>query len=100
MFSAYLNTQSLSAAMIFTGIILAPVALATPAVQDLTDLRTVVDTAAKTIGDLSNPNRGWGFNIGNKAMGTADLLNNITNTVLQIKFQIDTNKVSAIAAVC
>ncbi|EAT89464.2 hypothetical protein SNOG_02733 [Parastagonospora nodorum SN15] len=92
MFSVYLNTQSLSAAMLFTGIILAPVALATPAVQDLNDLRTVVDAAAKTIGDPSNPNRGWGFNIGNKGMGTADLLNNITNTVLQIKFQIDTNK--------
>lgn len=87
--------------MLFTGIILAPVALATPAVQDLTDLRTVVDAAAKAIGEPNNPNRGWGFNIGNKGgMGTADLLNNITNTVLQIKFQIDTNKACDISANC
>jgi hypothetical protein len=80
--------------MLFTGIILAPMAIATPAVKDLADLRTVVSAAAGTIGDLNNPNRGWGFNIGKgDGMGTADLVNNITNTVLRTKFQIDTNMV-------
>lgn len=81
-------------AMFVTGIILAPAAAATPAVQDLVNMRAVINAASDTIGSLQNPNRGWGlFRIGSQ-MGTADLLNNITSTVLQSKFQIDTNKVS------
>ncbi|KAH6643941.1 hypothetical protein C7974DRAFT_299322 [Boeremia exigua] len=79
--------------MLVTGIILAPVAMATPAVQDLANLRAVIETTASTIGDLKNPNRGWGFfGSSNGQMSTADLINNITSTVLQSKFQIDTNK--------
>ena len=83
--------------MIVTGIILAPVAMATPAMQDLTDLRTVINAAANTIGDQNNPNRGFGFNLlgGSGQMGTADLVNNVTNTILRTKFQLDTNKVYA-----
>ncbi|KAF2819770.1 hypothetical protein CC86DRAFT_306266 [Ophiobolus disseminans] len=77
--------------MLVTGIILAPAAIATPAVQDLINLRTVVNAAANTIGDQKNPNRGWGFG-GGSGMGTADLVNNITTTVLRMKFEIDTNK--------
>lgn len=80
--------------MIVTGIILAHVAIATPAVQDLINLRTIVNAAAVTIADPNNPNKGWGF--GSSAggqMGTADLVNNITTTVLGIQFQDATNKV-------
>ncbi|KAF1916102.1 hypothetical protein BDU57DRAFT_573752 [Ampelomyces quisqualis] len=92
MFSVHTTLHSMFAAMLFTGIILAPVAIATPAVKDLADLRIVINAAAGTIGDTNNPNRGWGFNIGKgESMGTADLVNNITNTVLRMKFQIDTN---------
>jgi hypothetical protein len=79
--------------MLVTGIILAPAVMATPAVQDLTDLRTVINSAASTIGDLQNPNRGWGLFGSSSQMGTADLINNITSTILQSKFQVDTNKV-------
>jgi hypothetical protein len=80
--------------MLLTGIILAPTAIATPAVQDLINLRIVINAAASTIGDQNNPNRGWGFGRGGgSGMGTADLMNNITTTVLQMKFQMDTNKV-------
>ncbi|KAH7081699.1 hypothetical protein BKA63DRAFT_562236 [Paraphoma chrysanthemicola] len=78
--------------MFVTGIILAPLAIATPAVQDLINLRTVIDAAANTIGDTRNPNRGWGFGSREGVMGTADLVNNVTNTVLGMKWQIDTNK--------
>jgi hypothetical protein len=93
MFSALFRSLSLPVAMLLSGIILAPAALATPAVQDFTDLRTVINAAASTIGDPNNANRGWGFNIGSGGgMGTADLVNNITNTVLRMKFQVDTNK--------
>jgi hypothetical protein len=90
MFSA--DTTHLT--MLLTGIILAPVAIATPAVQDFTNLRTVINAVADTVGDTNNPNRGWGFGFGGgNAMGTADLVNNITTTVLAVKFQMDTNKV-------
>lgn len=83
--------------MLFTGVILAPVAIATPALQDLIDLRTVVNAAANTIGDANNPNRGWGFNLGsNGQLGTADLVNNVTTTILRSKWQLDTNKVDQI----
>jgi|TARA_R110002003_G_scaffold104_41_gene8552 hypothetical protein len=86
--------HTLLSTMLVTGIILAPVALATPAVQDLINLRTVINAAANTIGDTKNPNRGWGFGGSGGVMGTADLVNNVTNTVLGMKFQVDTNKVS------
>ncbi|KAL1609697.1 hypothetical protein SLS59_001206 [Nothophoma quercina] len=78
--------------MLVTGILLAPVVMATPAVNDLSDLRTIINAAANTIGDLNNPNRGWGLFGSSGQMGTADLINNITSTILQSKFQIDTNK--------
>jgi hypothetical protein len=80
--------------MLLMGTILAPLAIATPAVQDLTNLRNVINAAADKIGDANNPNRGWGFGIGGgDTMGTADLVNNITTTVLAVKFQMDTNMV-------
>ncbi|KAI4710491.1 hypothetical protein J4E89_004946 [Alternaria sp. Ai002NY15] len=83
--------------MLVTGIILIPTAIATPAaVQDLTDMRSVVDAAASAIGNPDNPNRGFGFNLfgGSDQMGTADLVNNITNTILRAKYQLDTNRPS------
>ena len=73
-------------AMFVTGIILAPAALATPAVQDLANLRAVINAAADTIGSPQNPNRGWGLLTALGQMGTADHINNITSTVLQCKF--------------
>lgn len=94
MFSAHTGAHRLLTTMLLTGIILVPAAIATPAVQDLADLRTVINAAAGTIGDPKNPNLGWGFSLGSgNGMGTADLVNNITNTVLRVKFQVDTNKV-------
>ncbi|CAN9431292.1 unnamed protein product [Alternaria alternata] len=82
--------------MLVTGMILVPTAVATPAVQDLVELRSVINAAASAIGDPNNPNRGFGFNIfgGSGQMGTADLVNNITNTILSEKFQLDTNRTS------
>ncbi len=80
--------------MLVTAIILVPAVVATPAAQDFANLRTVINMAASTIGDPQNPNRGWGlFGGSDSQMRTADLINNITSTVLQSKFQIDTNKV-------
>ena len=79
--------------MFVSGIILAPAVLATPAVQDLANLRAVINAAADNIGSPQNPNRGWGLLTALGQMGTADHINNITSTVLQCKFQIDTNNV-------
>ncbi|KAI4667321.1 uncharacterized protein J4E79_002006 [Alternaria viburni] len=87
--------------MLVTGIILIPTAIATPAaMQDLTDMRSVVDAAASAIGNPNNPNRGFGFNLfgGSGQMGTADLVNNITNTILRAKYQLDTNRVRVLPA--
>lgn len=79
--------------MLVTGIILATTVIATPAIKDLTDMRSVINSAASNIGDLQNPNRGWGLFGSSNQMGTADLINNITSTILRSKFQVDTNKV-------
>ncbi|KAF1834311.1 hypothetical protein BDW02DRAFT_569208 [Decorospora gaudefroyi] len=82
--------------MLVTGIILIPTAIATTptAVQDLVDMRNVINAAASAIGDPNNPNRGFGFNLlgGSGAMGTADLVNNVTTTILRSKFQLNTNR--------
>ncbi|KAF1848522.1 uncharacterized protein K460DRAFT_375375 [Cucurbitaria berberidis CBS 394.84] len=97
MSSSYLKVHSRFTIMLVTGIILAPTAFATPAVQDLVDLRTIINVAANTIGNPNNPNRGWGFGLlggGGNQMGTADLINNITTTILRSKFQLNTNKTS------
>jgi hypothetical protein len=82
------------ATMFVTGVILVSAAITTPAVQDLVNLRTVISAAASTIEDPKNPNLGWGIGFGSKdGMGTADLVNNITTSVLRINFQVNTNKV-------
>jgi Tfp pilus assembly major pilin PilA len=95
MFPVHYKAHSLLYTMLVTGIILVPTAIATPAVQDLVDLRNVINAAASAIGDPNNPNRGFGFNLfgGSGNMGTADLVNNITTTILRGKFQLDTNRV-------
>jgi hypothetical protein len=96
MFSDPHKICSLLYTMLVTGIILIPTAIATPAaVQDFADMRSVITAAASSIGDENNPNRGFGFNLfgGSGQMGTADLVNNITNTILRGKFQLDTNRV-------
>ena len=91
MFLAHHKVCLLLCTMLVTGMIL----VATPAVQDLVELRSVINAAASAIGDPNNPNRGFGFNVfgGSDQMGTADLVNNITNTILREKFQLDTNRV-------
>jgi hypothetical protein len=93
MFTVHTQAGLTLGAMLVTGIILAPAVMATPAVEDLKNLRTVINDAANTIGGLDNPNRGWGLFGSSGQMGTADLINNVTSTILQSKFQIDTNKV-------
>lgn len=100
MFTAHTQVGLTLGAMLVTGILLAPVVMATPAVNDLSDLRTIINAAANTIGDLNNPNRGWGLFGSSDQMGTADLINNITSTILQSKFQIDTNKVHKLCKGC
>jgi hypothetical protein len=97
MFLAHKQIHQLLTTMLVTGIILASAAIATPAIQDLVNLRTVISAAASTIGDPKNPNLGWGIGFGGgNGMGTADLVNNITNTVLRINFQVNTNKVRTV----
>jgi hypothetical protein len=98
MFSAHISQNTSLTTMLVTGIIFVPAAMATPAVQNLIDLRAVINAAATTVGDPHNPNLGWGLGLGSLfggsgQMGTADLVNNITSTILQMKFQADKNKV-------
>lgn len=98
MTSVCFNFRICFTTMLVTGIILAPAAIATPAVQDLVNLRAVINAAASTIGDQNNPNRGFGLGLfggSDNQMGTANLVQNITMTILQSKFQLDTNKVSS-----
>lgn len=100
MFSLNTKAGSLKA-MCITGAIFVPIVSATsPASDDLFNLRTIINSAADSITNMSNSNTGWNFfgggNAGDNQMGTADLVNNITTTILRTKFQLDTNKVSHI----
>jgi hypothetical protein len=63
MFLAHHKVCLLLCTMLVTGMILVPTAVATPAVQDLVELRSVINAAASAIGDPNNPNRGFGFNV-------------------------------------
>ncbi|KAF2687712.1 hypothetical protein K458DRAFT_267806, partial [Lentithecium fluviatile CBS 122367] len=79
--------------MILTGILLAPTAVP-HAVQDLQDLKTIIDAAATTIKAAPN-NSSWGFLSPASpagAMGTADLISNITTTVLRATYLLNIDK--------
>ncbi|EMD66583.1 hypothetical protein COCSADRAFT_353925 [Bipolaris sorokiniana ND90Pr] len=89
--------------MLVTSLVLLPIAAAAvaPAVQDFTDLRNLINTVANSIGAPNNAVSGFSFSsmIGSSSMGTADLVNNITSTILRGKFQLDTNKTEWLTAV-
>jgi hypothetical protein len=81
-----------------TGAICMPVVIASsPANDDLSNLRTIINTAADSISAMSNSSTGWylfgGDNTSGAQTGTADLVNNITTTILKSMFQLNTNKV-------
>jgi hypothetical protein len=46
--------------MLYTGVILLPTAVKANALTDLADLKTIVNTAASTIGAPTNSSRNWG----------------------------------------
>ncbi len=95
MSSSLLKVHPFRTALYAAAILFLPVALATPAVQDFTDLRALIQNAASTIGADNNPNKGWGSG-GSDQPGTADLVNNITETILRSKWQLDTNRVRSL----
>jgi len=93
--------QSLTTMMILTGILLVPTAVP-HAVQDLQDLKSIIDSAATTINAAPN-NSSWGFFSPASpagAMGTADLVANITTTVLRASYFLNVNKVSGGCLLC
>ena len=69
-----------------------------PANDDLSNLRAIVNNAADSISAMNNYSTGWdlfgGDSTGGTQMGTANLVNNITTTILKSMFQLDTNKVN------
>jgi hypothetical protein len=80
--------------MIFTGVLLVPTAVPA-AVQDLQDLQSIIDSAATTINAVPN-NSSWGFlNPASPAgsLGTADLVSNITTSVLRASYLLNIDKV-------
>ncbi|KAJ5029612.1 hypothetical protein J3E72DRAFT_177547 [Bipolaris maydis] len=89
--------------MLVASLVLIPIAAAAiaPAVQDLADLRSMINAAANSIGGPDNAVFGFGFSslVGSNSMDTADLVNNITSTILRGKFQLDTNKTEWLTAV-
>ncbi|KAF1949318.1 hypothetical protein CC80DRAFT_457815 [Byssothecium circinans] len=79
--------------MIITGILLLPTVVP-HAVQDLQDLKTVIDSTTETINAAPN-NSSWGFfdpaaPVG--AMGTADLVTNITTTILRAQYLLNVDQ--------
>ncbi|KAF2012030.1 hypothetical protein BU24DRAFT_328422, partial [Aaosphaeria arxii CBS 175.79] len=64
------------------------------ALTDLQSLKDTINDAAKTIGSPDNPGRGWGLLPPKGVPGTADLVQNITNSVLKIKFNLDSERLS------
>ncbi|KAF1979967.1 hypothetical protein BU23DRAFT_446693 [Bimuria novae-zelandiae CBS 107.79] len=81
--------------MIVTGILLLPTVFP-HAVQDLADLKTVIDSTAAII-DAAPNNSSWGFfGAGSPAgsLGTADLIANISTSILRAKYLLDVDKVA------
>ncbi|KAF2445751.1 hypothetical protein P171DRAFT_431147 [Karstenula rhodostoma CBS 690.94] len=81
--------------MIVTGVILLPTVVP-HAVQDLADLKTVIDSTAATI-DAAPNNSSWGFFSPASpagSLGTADLIANISTTILRAKYLLDVDKVA------
>ncbi|CAI6334655.1 unnamed protein product [Periconia digitata] len=88
------SLKAFTTTMIVTGVILLPTALP-HAIQDLQDLKTTVDSASAVLAAAPN-NASWGFfNPGAPAgtSGTADLVTNITSTILRAKYLLDVDKV-------
>ncbi|KAF2878115.1 hypothetical protein BDV95DRAFT_589090 [Massariosphaeria phaeospora] len=86
--------------MLLTGIILGST-VSGDAFSDLRDLRAIIDSAANTIGAPTNSSRNWGILSPNTApaqLGTADLVSNITSTILRAKYQLDTNQIGWVNA--
>ncbi|KAL5453560.1 hypothetical protein PMIN06_005455 [Paraphaeosphaeria minitans] len=80
--------------MIITGVILLPTVVP-HAIQDLADLKTIIDSTAATI-DAAPNNSSWGFFSPASpagSMGTADLIANISTTILRVKYLLDVDKV-------
>ncbi|KAF2661739.1 hypothetical protein K491DRAFT_773716 [Lophiostoma macrostomum CBS 122681] len=79
--------------MFVSGIILAP-AIRADALRDLGDLTTIINSAAATIGAPQNESRPWGFmsTSGQDQIGTADLIQNITTTLLKANFALGQNQ--------
>lgn len=97
-YSMYLrNLPALVETMIVTGVLLVPTAVPTAipsAVQDLQDLEIVIDTAATSINEAPSNSR-WGFfdpAAPAGPLGTADLVSNVTTTVLRATYLLNTNK--------
>ncbi|KAJ4346980.1 uncharacterized protein N0V89_010913 [Didymosphaeria variabile] len=81
--------------MIVTGIILLPTVIP-HAVQDLADLKTIINSTAATI-DAAPNNSSWGFFSPASpagSLGTADLIANISTTILRAKYLLDVDKVA------
>ncbi|KAF9733070.1 hypothetical protein PMIN01_08752 [Paraphaeosphaeria minitans] len=79
--------------MIITGVILLPTVVP-HAIQDLADLKTIIDSTAATI-DAAPNNSSWGFFSPASpagSMGTADLIANISTTILRVKYLLDVDK--------
>ncbi|KAJ4303754.1 hypothetical protein N0V90_002655 [Kalmusia sp. IMI 367209] len=81
--------------MLLPGVILLPT-VAPHAVQDLADLKTIIDSTAATINAAPN-NSSWGFFSPASpagALGTADLIANISTTILRAKYLLDVDKIA------
>ncbi|PVH96382.1 hypothetical protein DM02DRAFT_674865 [Periconia macrospinosa] len=86
--------KALTTNMIVTGVLLLPTAVP-HAIQDLQDLKTTIEAASVVLEAAPN-NASWGFfNPGAPAgtSGTADLVSNITSTILRVKYLLDVDKV-------
>jgi hypothetical protein len=68
-----------------------------PAMDDMSNINSIVNAAADSIRTMGDSNSGWNLfgdsNASGTHMGTAGLVNNITTTILKSKFQLDTNMV-------
>ncbi|KAF2106308.1 hypothetical protein BDV96DRAFT_336677 [Lophiotrema nucula] len=89
-------------AMLITGVLLTPSVaplVRADALSDLQDLQMNINSAATSIGTKTNSSRNWGFfGADPKEAGTADLVSNISTTILRVKFQADTNLTSWVNA--
>ncbi|KAH7119126.1 hypothetical protein B0J11DRAFT_440548 [Dendryphion nanum] len=80
--------------VIFAGVIVAPTLVASNVLTDLEGLKTTIENSSVVIASPDNAHRGWSLWSPSDVSKTADLVMNITTSILRVKFNFDVDQPS------